>query len=65
MDLWTRGPQATLTAAGEVGRLRATDGSFVEELNVGAPGDTARSVVIWCKQFGVLFVVAPLGPPTA
>lgn len=46
----------------QVGRLRATDGTFSEELPVGAPGDTARSVVIWCKQFGVLFALAPLAP---
>ena len=58
-------PDGYVEGSYQVGRLRATDGSFVEELNVGAPGDTARSVVIWCKQFGVLFAVAPLGPPTA
>lgn len=53
-------PAGYVEGSYQVGRLRATDGTFSESLNVGAPGDTARSVVIWCKQFSVLFAVAPL-----
>jgi hypothetical protein len=44
----------------ELGRLKATDGSF--NTKVPARSDVAglRSVVIWCKQFGVQFAVAKL-----
>jgi hypothetical protein len=45
----------------ELGRLKATDGSF----NYAVPPETdlaqVRSVVIWCKQFSVLFASAGLG----
>lgn len=44
----------------ELGRLRATDGSFNTPIPDGADVTSARSVVIWCKQFAVLFAVAPL-----
>ncbi len=44
----------------ELGRLKATDGSFNYELAPGTDVTAARSVVIWCKQFAVLFAVAPL-----
>jgi hypothetical protein len=44
----------------ELGRLRATDGSFSTPIPVGLDVSGARSVVIWCKEFGVLFAVAPL-----
>lgn len=47
-------------AAIELGRLKATDGSFNMAVPVGADVSGIRSVVIWCKQFGVLFAVAPL-----
>jgi hypothetical protein len=43
----------------ELGRLRATDGSFNMDLPAGADPTGAASVVIWCKQFAVLFAVAP------
>lgn len=44
----------------ELGTLKATDGAFGYELPSGTdPGDFA-SAVIWCKQFAVLFAVAPL-----
>jgi len=55
-------PSGYVEGSYQVGRLRATDGNFSEELKVGAPGDSARSVVIWCKQFSVLFALAPLTP---
>lgn len=43
----------------ELGRLKATDGSFNMDLPPGADPTGAASVVIWCKQFAVLFAVAP------
>ena len=44
----------------EVGRLRATDGSFNMRVPAGTDVSRARSVLIWCKQFSHLFAVAPL-----
>ena len=44
----------------EVGRLKATDGSFNMRLPDGVDPSDARSVLIWCKQFSHLFAVAPL-----
>ena len=47
----------------ELGRLKATDGSFGYDLPAGVdPGDFA-SAIIWCKQFSHLFAVAPFGGP--
>jgi hypothetical protein len=45
----------------ELGTLKATDGSFNTAVPEGADVTTAKSVVIWCKQFSVLFAVATLG----
>ena len=43
----------------ELGTLKATDGAFGYELPAGTdPGEFA-SAVVWCKQFAVLFAVAP------
>lgn len=44
----------------EVGKLRATDGSFNMDLPAGVVPDGAASIVIWCKQFAVQFAAAPL-----
>jgi hypothetical protein len=44
----------------ELGRLRATDGSFNTRIPEGTDLGKVRSVVIWCKQFSVLFAVARL-----
>jgi len=44
----------------ELGRLKATDGSFNYALPAGARVSTLHSVVIWCKAFSVQFGVAPL-----
>lgn len=44
----------------ELGRLRATDGSFNMDLPAGTVPWDAASVVIWCKQFAVQFAVAAL-----
>ncbi len=43
----------------ELGTLKATDGSFGYELPAGIDPADFASAVIWCKQFAVLFAVAP------
>ncbi len=43
-----------------LGRLKATDGAFNYELPAGIDVSGVRSVVVWCRQFAVLFAVAPL-----
>ena len=44
----------------ELGTLKATDGAFGYELPQGTNPAEFGSAVIWCKQFSVLFAVAPL-----
>jgi hypothetical protein len=44
----------------ELGLLKATDGSFNYELPAGVDPTDYGSVVIWCKQFAVLFATAAL-----
>ena len=44
----------------ELGRLKADRGNQNYEVPPGADTDDARSVVIWCRQFAVLFATAPL-----
>ncbi len=46
----------------ELGRLKATDGAFGYELPGGVDPAAFASAIIWCKQFAVLFAVAPLVP---
>lgn len=55
-------PEATgyTDEAIELGPLKATDGNFNMDLPAGAIPRDPASVVIWCKQFAVLFAVAPL-----
>lgn len=43
----------------ELGRLKATDGSFGYDLPAGVDPGEFRSALIWCKQFSHLFAVAP------
>ena len=43
----------------ELGRLKATDGSFGYDVPAGTDIDRFRSAIIWCKQFSHLFAVAP------
>jgi hypothetical protein len=45
----------------EVGRLKADKGSQNYALPPGTDISSAASVVIWCKQFSVLFATATLG----
>jgi hypothetical protein len=47
-------------AALELGRLKATDGSFGYDLPEGVDPGEFESAIIWCKQFAHLFAVAPL-----
>ncbi len=54
-------PSGYAVGAIELGRLRATDGSFDTKIPPGVDVKAARSVVIWCKEFAVQFAVAPLG----
>ena len=49
----------TSAAALEVGRLKATDGSFNYALPAGTDPTDFASALIWCKQFSHLFAVAP------
>jgi Electron transfer DM13 len=42
----------------ELGRLKATDGSFGYDLPAGTDIGQFRSAIIWCKQFSHLFAVA-------
>ena len=45
----------------ELGKLKATDGSFGYDLPDGVDPTRFRSALIWCKQFSHLFAVAPFG----
>ena len=42
----------------ELGRLKATDGSFGYDVPAGTDIRAFRSAIIWCKQFSHLFAVA-------
>jgi hypothetical protein len=46
----------------ELGRLKATDGSFGYDLPDGVDPAVFRSAIIWCKQFAHLFATAPFAP---
>src|SRR3989304_887301 len=41
-----------------LGRLKATDGAFNYEIPAGIDLKGVKSVVVWCRQFDVLFAVA-------
>ncbi len=43
----------------ELGKLKATDGSFGYDLPPGTDPSSFRSAIIWCKQFSQLFATAP------
>ena len=43
-----------------LGRLKATDGAFNYEIPAGIDLKGVKSVVVWCRQFDVLFAVAAL-----
>ena len=44
----------------ELGVLKATDGNYNMDVPAGTDVSELHSVVVWCKQFAVLFAVAPL-----
>jgi hypothetical protein len=43
----------------EIGKLKATDGSFGYDLPEGTDPEDFASAIIWCKQFSHLFATAP------
>jgi hypothetical protein len=43
----------------ELGKLKATDGSFGYDLPAGVDAGRFRSAIVWCKQFSHLFATAP------
>lgn len=45
----------------EIGRLKADRGNQNYAVPAGVDGTGAASVVIWCREFSVLFATAPLG----
>ena len=45
-----------------LGALKATDGAFNYEIPSHIDIATVKSAVVWCRQFAVLFAVAPLMP---
>jgi Electron transfer DM13 len=47
----------------ELGRLKADTGNQNYDVPAGVDPAASASVVIWCKQFGVLFASAPLAAP--
>ncbi|MGE0745609.1 MAG: DM13 domain-containing protein [Rhodospirillales bacterium] len=49
----------------DLGRLRAFQGSQVYDIPAGVDLARAKSVVIWCKEFGVLISPATLKPADA
>lgn len=53
-------PTGYAEAAVELGALKATDGNYNMDVPPGTDVSGLRSVVIWCKQFAVMFAVAPL-----
>jgi hypothetical protein len=42
----------------ELGKLKATDGSFGYDLPAGVDPGAFRSAIVWCKQFSHLFATA-------
>ena len=54
------GTDGSIAGGTELGALKATDGSFEYVLPPGLDPATIGSVVIWCKQFAVLFAHAPV-----
>ncbi len=44
----------------ELGKLKASDGSFNYEVPAGTDISRFKSAVIWCRAFSVQFAAAPL-----
>jgi hypothetical protein len=43
-----------------LGRLKATDGAFNYELPASVDPSSIKSVLVWCRQFSVLFAIAEI-----
>ena len=56
-------PSGYSDAAIDLGKLKATDGSFSYELPTGTELSSLASVVIWCEPFAVQFAHAELEAP--
>lgn len=54
-------PDGYADGAVEIGRLKADRGNQNYEVPPAADVTRAASVVIWCREFSVLFATAPLG----
>jgi len=54
------GPAGRVDESLNLGRLKATDGAFNYEVPPGIDLRDIKSVLVWCRQFGVLFGSAPL-----
>ncbi len=54
-------PDGDVSGGTELGRLKADTGAFEYELPAGLHPASIGSVVIWCKQFAVLFAHATVG----
>jgi hypothetical protein len=57
-------PSAEGNAEGAInlGGLKATDGAFNYDVPDGTDLARFKSAIVWCRQFSVLFAVAPLVP---
>ncbi len=56
----SRDPDGWEEDAVNLGALKATDGAFNYEIPSGVAIEEARSAVVWCRRFAVLFGHAPL-----
>ena len=54
-------PEGDESGALNLGDLKATDGAFNYDIPEGTDVSQFASAMVWCKEFGVLFAVAPLG----
>jgi len=57
-------PSAGGNAEGSIdlGGLKATDGAFNYDVPPGTDVSQFKSAIVWCREFSVLFAVAPLVP---
>lgn len=54
------GPTGRVDEALNLGRLKATDGAFNYDMPPSIDPRQIKSVLVWCRQFGVLFGSAQL-----
>lgn len=53
-------PQGYAADATNLGRLKASDGAFNYDIPAGTDISRIKSVIVWCRQFSVLFATATL-----